>query len=31
MANTSSIWQQAEHTTYNYHLLAVEQEPYIKA
>ena len=31
MANTSFIWQQAEHTTYNYHLQAVEQAPSIKA
>ena len=30
MANTSSIWQQAAHTTYH-HLLAAQQEPYKKA
>ena len=30
MANTSAIWQQAAHTTYNYHLLAAQQEPYKK-
>ena len=29
MANTSAIWQQAEHTTY-YHLLAVQQVSYKK-
>ena len=28
MANTSAIWQQAAHTTYQ--LLAAQQEPYKK-